>query len=137
MGIDQTVSYAGQAILSSAGIVDTGTTLTLLATGARCAWLRTPWCADISALADAFQKYAAATGAIKDDTTGLFSITPAQFANLQSLFFTIGTVRYFIWAMEFGYSLRYFDHSEFSNSRRTRKFGHVRYAAPLLTLSRR
>ena len=33
VGIDQTVTYAGQTILQSAGITDTGTTLLLLATG--------------------------------------------------------------------------------------------------------
>ena len=33
VGIDQSVSYAGETILTSSGIVDTGTTLTLLATG--------------------------------------------------------------------------------------------------------
>ena len=33
VGIDQTVTYAGQQLLTSSGIVDTGTTLFLLATG--------------------------------------------------------------------------------------------------------
>ena len=41
---------------------------------------------------DAFAAYQTATGAIADETTGLLSLTPAQFANLQSLFFTIGGV---------------------------------------------
>ena len=73
-GIDQDVTYgsSGTTLLSgSAGIVDTGTTLLLLAT-------------------DAFQAYQDATGATPDESTGLLSLTEAQFANLQSLFFTIG-----------------------------------------------
>ena len=62
----------GTPLLSgSAGIVDTGTTLLLLAT-------------------DAFQAYQDATGATPDESTGLLSLTEGQFANLQSLFFTIG-----------------------------------------------
>ena len=32
-GIDQTISYGSTQLLNSAGIVDTGTTLTLIATG--------------------------------------------------------------------------------------------------------
>ncbi|KAF8879880.1 aspartic peptidase domain-containing protein [Gymnopilus junonius] len=65
-GIDQTVSYgdSSEAILQSSGIVDTGTTLLLIAT-------------------DAFQAYQKATGAKLD-------ITEQQFENLQSLFFNIG-----------------------------------------------
>ncbi|KAI0094424.1 aspartic peptidase A1 [Irpex rosettiformis] len=72
-GIDQTIRYgASTSILSStAGIVDTGTTLTLIAT-------------------DAFNRYRSATGAVLDNNTGLLRLTTAQFANLQSLFFTIG-----------------------------------------------
>ncbi|KAI0741299.1 acid protease [Daedaleopsis nitida] len=54
----------------TAGIVDTGTTLVLLAT-------------------DAFARYQNGTGAVFDDATGLFRITQAEFENLQSLFFTI------------------------------------------------
>ncbi|KAI0789828.1 acid protease [Abortiporus biennis] len=76
-GIDQTISYGeGETILdSTAGIVDTGTTLLLLAT-------------------DAFQKYERLTGAKLDRTTGLLTITEAQFEKLQSLFFNIGGVNY-------------------------------------------
>ncbi|KZV74839.1 aspartic peptidase A1 [Peniophora sp. CONT] len=71
-GIDQTVAYGDDTILpTTAGIVDTGTTLLLLAT-------------------DAFDAYTAATGATPDSTTGLLSVTPEQFAALKSLFFTIG-----------------------------------------------
>ena len=59
----------------SAGIVDTGTTLLLLAT-------------------DAFQAYQQATGAQLDNTTGLLTLTESQFNNLQSLFFNIGGTTY-------------------------------------------
>ncbi|KZV63908.1 acid protease [Peniophora sp. CONT] len=70
-GIDQTISYNGQQLLSSAGIVDTGTTLVMIAT-------------------DAFQAYQKATGAKLDNTTGLLTITEEQFNNLQPLVFNIG-----------------------------------------------
>ncbi|THH33217.1 hypothetical protein EUX98_g954 [Antrodiella citrinella] len=73
-GIDQSVTYGDNetSILdSTAGIVDTGTTLLLLAT-------------------DAFQAYEKATGGKLDNTTGLLTITEEQFDNLQSLFFNIG-----------------------------------------------
>ncbi|KAG2101065.1 acid protease, partial [Suillus discolor] len=76
-GIDQSVSYGtGQTILNTtAGIVDTGTTLLLLAT-------------------EAFQAYQKATGAVEDSTTGLLTITSEQYAKLQSLYFNIGGVTY-------------------------------------------
>ncbi|KAJ7367295.1 acid protease [Mycena albidolilacea] len=72
-GIDQSISYGTDSpILNlTAGIVDTGTTLLLLAT-------------------DAFQAYQQATGATADSTTGLLTLTESQFENLQSLFFQIG-----------------------------------------------
>jgi hypothetical protein len=70
-GIDQSISYNGQEILNSAGIVDTGTTLVMIAT-------------------DAFQAYQKATGATLDSTTGLLTITDAQYQNLQPLVFDIG-----------------------------------------------
>ncbi|KAG0323565.1 hypothetical protein BG000_002582 [Podila horticola] len=70
-GIDASASYGNTMILSTtAGIVDTGTTLLLLAT-------------------DAFKKYQSATGAVPDQATSLLSITSDQFANLQPLFFEI------------------------------------------------
>ncbi|KAI0046628.1 aspartic protease [Auriscalpium vulgare] len=72
-GIDQSIRYGtGTKIMSNtAGIVDTGTTLILLAT-------------------EAFNRYMTATGAILDNATGLLRITPAQFSNLKSLFFITG-----------------------------------------------
>ena len=74
-GINQSIRYGTSTnILSTtAGIVDTGTTLVLLAT-------------------NAFSAYQKATGAVEDNTTGLLRLTTSQFANLQSLFFTAGGV---------------------------------------------
>ncbi|KAL1939463.1 hypothetical protein VTO73DRAFT_10019 [Trametes versicolor] len=76
-GINQSIRFGTNTnILSStAGIVDTGTTLTLIAT-------------------DALTRYQRATGAVFDNATGLLRITPAQFAKLQSLFFTINGVNF-------------------------------------------
>ena len=59
----------------NAGIVDTGTTLLLLAT-------------------DVFQQYVQLTGATLDATTGLLTLPASQFGTLQSLFFSISSVRY-------------------------------------------
>ncbi|KAJ3567340.1 hypothetical protein NP233_g6431 [Leucocoprinus birnbaumii] len=75
-GIDQTVKYGTTTILSkTAGIVDTGTTLVLLAS-------------------DAISAYKKATGAVQDNTTGLLRITSAQYSKLQSLYFTTNGVTY-------------------------------------------
>jgi len=72
-GIDQSITYGNSTTIlkATAGIVDTGTTLLLLAT-------------------DAFQEYQNATGAALDSATGLLTVTQAQFDNMQSLFFKIG-----------------------------------------------
>ncbi|KAI0345956.1 acid protease [Trametopsis cervina] len=76
-GIDQSISYGdGTTLLdTTAGIVDTGTTLLMIAT-------------------DAFKKYESLTGAKLDNTTGLLTITEQQFENLQSMFFNIGGQQY-------------------------------------------
>lgn len=75
-GIDQSITYGNSTILSStAGIVDTGTTLILIAT-------------------DAYNKYQSATGATLDNNTGLLTITSEQYANLQTLNFNIGSTSY-------------------------------------------
>lgn len=76
-GINQSIRYGSSTnILSTtAGIVDTGTTLILIAS-------------------DAFSRYMSATGAVPDSNTGLLRITTAQYANLQSLYFTTGGVTY-------------------------------------------
>ncbi|KAL1945167.1 hypothetical protein VTO73DRAFT_2787 [Trametes versicolor] len=74
-GISQSVRYgASTKLLNNApGIFDTGTTLVLLAT-------------------DVLATYINAVGAVFDTTTQLYRITPAQYANLSSLFFTINGV---------------------------------------------
>ncbi|TFK77430.1 aspartic peptidase A1 [Pluteus cervinus] len=70
-GINESIKYGSTTILSeTAGIVDTGTTLILLAS-------------------NAFDSYQSATGAVLDQTTGLLKITSAQFAKLQPLNFNI------------------------------------------------
>ncbi|KAF8953251.1 family A1 protease, partial [Flammula alnicola] len=75
-GIDQTLSYGqGSQLLQSSGIVDTGTTLLLIAT-------------------DAFQAYQQATGATMDQTTGLLTVTEDQLASMESLFFQIGSTTF-------------------------------------------
>lgn len=76
-GIDQTVTYGNNTSIlnSTAGIVDTGTTLLLLATSA-------------------FQNYQKATGGTLDQTTGLLTVTEEQYNNMQSLFFQIGDTTY-------------------------------------------
>ncbi|KAF8551287.1 acid protease [Imleria badia] len=76
-GIDQSVTYGNNTSLlqTTAGIVDTGTTLFLLAT-------------------DAFQAYQQAIGATLDQTTGLLTITTQQYARLQSMYFKIGGITY-------------------------------------------
>lgn len=74
VGIDQSITYgtANTPVLAqTAGIADTGTTLILIAS-------------------DAFATYQELTGGVMDENVGLLSITPAQFANLQSLVFNIG-----------------------------------------------
>ncbi|KAF9316541.1 hypothetical protein BG003_001844 [Podila horticola] len=73
-GIDASLAYGDTTILSqTAGIVDSGTTLLLLAT-------------------DAFAKFISATGGVPDSATNLLSITPEQFANLKSVFININGV---------------------------------------------
>ncbi|EKM51592.1 uncharacterized protein PHACADRAFT_212233 [Phanerochaete carnosa HHB-10118-sp] len=71
-GIEQSISYGGHTLTTgTTGIVDTGTTLLLLAT-------------------EMFQVYQKATGGVLDATTGLLKVTQEQYENLQSLIFTIG-----------------------------------------------
>lgn len=65
-GVDATFVQGSNSILTSSGIVDTGTTLVLLPT-------------------DTFEVYTAAVGAVEDPNVGLFTVTPAQFATLPTL----------------------------------------------------
>ncbi|KAG9315956.1 acid protease [Chiua virens] len=78
-GIDQSVTYGDNTTLldTTSGIVDTGTTLLLLAT-------------------EAFQAYQQATGATTDETTGLLTITEEQYSQLQNMYFNIGGVTYIL-----------------------------------------
>ncbi|KAG9323032.1 hypothetical protein KVV02_001687, partial [Mortierella alpina] len=75
-GIDAYATYGTEAepgttiLPSTAGIVDSGTTLLLLAS-------------------DAYERFVTATGAVHDQTTGLLSLTPSQFDNLRPLLFHI------------------------------------------------
>nr|AOO94936.1 acid protease [Inonotus obliquus] len=73
-GIDQSITYGNSRtpiLNTTAGIVDTGTTLLYLAT-------------------DAFKAYQQATGATLDQATGLLKLSSREFSNLQSLFFHMG-----------------------------------------------
>ncbi|KAF8528492.1 acid protease [Hysterangium stoloniferum] len=71
-GINQSIKFGTTTILSTtAGIVDTGTTLVLIAT-------------------NAFNAYKTSSGGVLDNNTGLLRLTTTQFANLKSLFFVIG-----------------------------------------------
>ena len=77
-GIDQTVTYGSSnspVFSSTSGIVDTGTTLIMIAT-------------------DAFNAYNAATGAVEDQSVGLLRVTPDQYDSLQDLEFNIGGTTY-------------------------------------------
>ncbi|KAG2172586.1 hypothetical protein INT44_002601 [Umbelopsis vinacea] len=77
-GIDASSDYgAGKTSIftTTAGIVDSGTTLIELGT-------------------NAYNAYQLATGAVRDNTTGLLAITTTQFASLQSLYFNIGGKTY-------------------------------------------
>ncbi|EKM48656.1 uncharacterized protein PHACADRAFT_108504 [Phanerochaete carnosa HHB-10118-sp] len=71
-GIKQNIKYGKNLHLlsGSAGVVDTGTTLLVLAT-------------------DAYQAYQKATGGVVDETTTLLKVTEEQYNNLQSLYFEI------------------------------------------------
>ncbi|KII86728.1 hypothetical protein PLICRDRAFT_177476 [Plicaturopsis crispa FD-325 SS-3] len=71
-GVDASISYGSTTFVkSSAGIVDTGTTMTLIPS-------------------DAFALYKQKTGAVVDSTTGLLTITAAQYAKLKDFNFVIG-----------------------------------------------
>ncbi|KAI0365365.1 acid protease [Pilatotrama ljubarskyi] len=78
VGIDQSLTYgSANAVVmpTTAGIVDTGTTLTLLAS-------------------DYFVAYLGASGAKRDFKTGFLRLNPDQVSSLQSLFFHIGNTTY-------------------------------------------
>ncbi|KAG2067500.1 acid protease [Suillus decipiens] len=75
-GINSRIIYGNTLILgSTAGMVDCGTTLILLAT-------------------DAYQRYQLATGAVHDRATGLLAISKKQYGALHNLDFYIGEQTY-------------------------------------------
>ncbi|KAG1754953.1 aspartic peptidase domain-containing protein [Suillus paluster] len=75
-GINESIMYGSTTILSTtAGIVDTGTTLIYIAT-------------------DAYTKYQSATGATLDQVTDLLSISLTQYHALKNLNFNIGKTTY-------------------------------------------
>ncbi|TFK35983.1 aspartic proteinase from Irpex Lacteus [Crucibulum laeve] len=76
-GINQSIRYSTftSILATTAGIIDSRTTLILIAT-------------------DGFNSYVRATGAVNDPFTGLLSLTRFQFENLQSLFFTTNGITY-------------------------------------------
>lgn len=100
-GINQSITYGSTTVLSqTAGIVDTGTTLILIATGkvlSHCHCKRRKNSQFISRCRhqiDAFQTYTSMTGAKPDNSTGLLVITTAQYAKLLPLQFHIGNETY-------------------------------------------
>ena len=77
-GIQQSVTYGSSSanvLSTTSGIVDTGTTLILLAS-------------------DAFNRYKTLTGATVDTATGLLRLPSSSYSNLQSLFFIISGTKF-------------------------------------------
>jgi len=77
-GMNQSITYGTDntpILTNTAGIVDTGTTLTLIAT-------------------DAYLRYQTATGATLDSVTGLLCLPNSAYDNLESLNFIINGVTY-------------------------------------------
>jgi hypothetical protein len=96
-GVELSIQYGESApiLQKSPCIIDTGTTLIYIPTGK----LSYRGCGPLldaltgghrECRVDAFKRYQHETGAVLDKKTQLLSITPAQFRNLKSLFFTIG-----------------------------------------------
>ncbi|KAG2359984.1 aspartic peptidase domain-containing protein [Suillus spraguei] len=75
-GINESITYGTTTILAeTAGIVDTGTTLILIAT-------------------NAYSEYMSVTGATEDETTGFLAITTDQYDDLKDLNFNVGSNTY-------------------------------------------
>lgn len=95
-GVDQSISYGSSAIpilSETSGIVDTGTSLILIATGMTCYYKR--WVISTNCeVIDAFMRYQSATNATLDGPTGLLTISNDQYENLQTLTFNIGDYAY-------------------------------------------
>ncbi|KAI8996661.1 aspartic peptidase A1 [Trametes punicea] len=77
VGYEQSITYGDMdhVLMRTSGILDTGTTLVLLAS-------------------DAFERYQELTGGVPDNATGLLRITQEQYGNLQNLKFNIGDAEY-------------------------------------------
>ncbi|KZT04938.1 aspartic peptidase A1 [Laetiporus sulphureus 93-53] len=76
VGVDQSVAYGDTVILEeTSGIIDTGTTLILLAT-------------------DAFNEYKSLTGAEMDNNVEMLKITREQYSQLKSMYFNINGIKY-------------------------------------------
>ncbi|KAH9990271.1 aspartic peptidase domain-containing protein [Russula vinacea] len=83
LGVDASFRYGNASgnnapvtiLDTTAGVIDTGTSLIGLGT-------------------DAYNRYVDVTGAVYDNNTDLLRITPAQYGNIQSLFFDIGGRQY-------------------------------------------
>jgi len=75
-GVDLSIGFSvlDTILPITAGVVDTGSTLVLLAS-------------------DAFQKYQQKTGAVMDNSTKLLRVTKAQFSSLPSLFIFYGLAK--------------------------------------------
>lgn len=75
-GLDGSMRYGTTNLLpTTAGIIDTGTTLVLIPS-------------------NTFQQYLQLTGGVVDQITGLVKLTSAQAASLSSVFITIGNIAY-------------------------------------------
>ena len=88
-GVDASFRYGGASVIldTITGVLDTGTSLVYIATGKITLTPTKYLYRLISPTLDAYNRYVDATGAVVDQDTGLLSITSAQYANLQSLFF--------------------------------------------------
>ncbi|KAG6848399.1 hypothetical protein H0H93_000532, partial [Arthromyces matolae] len=96
-GIDQTIKYGDTELQTSSGIVDTGGTLQHFPSLRKGRHSRLPTGSTLVLLAsEAYLAYKSATGAVRDSATGLLTITPAQYANLQPLDFIIAGATYLL-----------------------------------------
>jgi hypothetical protein len=100
-GVDASFRYGdgGTSIIldTSAGVIDTITNRILLSEGkliCNSGSYQKYVYRFIPPALDAYNSYASATGGVLDQNTGLLSITPDQYENLQSLFFDISGTTY-------------------------------------------
>jgi cathepsin E len=97
-GVDTSFRYGGSTSIldTSAGVIDTITNLILISGGKLIcnSGSYQKYVYKFIPSLDAYNSYASATGGVLNKKTGLLSITPDQYDNLQSLFFDIGGVTY-------------------------------------------